>query len=185
MRNHSVSSRIYKRFSDTRDSKVVENPELPVDAIAKLCQTEKFQELVFQIYDAVVPKHSVSLQELRYMIFMRTCMDENIIHSNKRPSPETASEFPGVPVSLLPFILDKVPTPDAKHPEFQLHKQANNVLGLFWAIIHDLQGQDVQLQELTDLQYYKFVMAMHDYFIEYDAFASRQVTEMLAAARLE
>lgn len=112
-------------------------------------------------------------------------MDENIIHSNKRPSPETASEFPGVPVSLLPFVLDRVPNPDPRHPEFQLHKQANNVLGLFWAIIQDLQGQHVQLQELTNLENYKFDMAMHDYFIEYDTYTSRHVTEMLAAARLE
>jgi len=167
------------------NSNVCLQPELPVDAIAKLCQTEKFQELVYQIYDAVVPTYSESLQELRYMMFMRTCMDERIIHSNMKPSAETASEFPGVPVSLLPFVLDKVPVPDAKHPEFRLHKEANNVLCLFWEVIQDLQAEPLRLRELSTRKYYTFVMAMHDYFIEYDTYTSGQVTDMLSAARLE
>lgn len=164
----------------------MERTEFPVDGIAILCQTASFQQLVFEILDAVVPKHSAALQNLRDAMFHWTSVDERIIHSSRKPSADQTSTIPGVPVALLPFVLDHVPAPDVKDPDFKLMQHANNMLCELWAVIQDLQEQHVPLQEVPPLQDDVFVTAVHDFFTTYANYTSTlHVTDMLAMAHLE
>ena len=155
-----------------------------------LCQTEGFQRVTFDILDAVVPTYSAALQNLRVTMFQWTCVDERIIRSNHKPSPEKASPIPGVPVALLPFVMEHVPEPDATDPEFQLLKDANIVICEFWDIIRRLQTENLQLRELPAHMNYKFVMAMHEFFMTYARYTNPgrlvlQASDMLNPGGLE
>lgn len=115
--------------------------EFPVEAMAHLCQTPEFQVMVMDILKAVIPEDSRELQDIRNILFEWNCANPQVMHTN-------AVTEPGIPVVLMPFVLQHVPPRDTTDPDFLLISCANKMLYQIHATLNDLPG-DITLESIT------------------------------------
>jgi len=105
--------------------------EFPIDAMARLCQTADFQALVMNIVRALLPQDSAPLQDMRHILLEWNCVDPRVLYSN-------AVEEPGVPVVLLPFVLQHALSPDQMDSEFWFLFRANDFLHKLFETLKEL-----------------------------------------------
>lgn len=96
-----------------------------------LCQTPEFQTMVMDILEAVIPQDSEELMDMRGVLFSWKCADRGVLHT------QSISE-PGVPVVLIPFVLERAVPRDAKDPDFKLLQSANELLAQIYAVFKEL-----------------------------------------------
>lgn len=136
--------------------------------MTRLCKTAKFQQTVFKFIHAFLPDLQGAMEDTRFILTGWNCVDEAIIHSSAMPIEDAADE-PGVPVGLLPFVLEHVLPADAGTPQFTLFKAANEMLCHFWAAVDVMRalGKDATLAQFPEAQCIGFAESAKDFVLVY------------------
>lgn len=140
-----------------------------IDSMHHLCRTAKFQSMVFQFFKAFIPIADETSLDIRFILMRWNCTLPGLCLSTAEPSPDVAAREPGIPVGLLPFVLDKALPPDADQPEFALYMAANELLCQFWDALGVARklGRNATLEDFPTAQCAPLVEAAKEFVITY------------------
>lgn len=110
-----------------------------------------------------------AIMDIRFIMKHWNCTDARILQTTAIPDAGIAAQDPGVPVGLLPLVLQEVPIPDPKDAHFRLHATANIMLCEFWAAVELFKemGKDATLAQFSEPMCSSFIPAAKAFAMEY------------------